>query len=301
MLRVLVLEKDKRTAERLKTVLQESGDVLVALVPTMREAFLVVSQLPQDLAIVPLDDAEQLLHSLRSLRPDLKLILTTSDPEKVLPEEYGMVFQGLIHTPELERELPALLQENNTIKEPSQIHSTNNVYSPPSLIRLRKACEEAGMTQNSSPVWLAVLSQAGRVIGYCGSGNESDAMGVAELIKQNWKRGQFTAQIQFLQLSDFYNAQLVYSRSVAGVVLSVVAEPDVPVGEMRKLANKLARILSDGREQKVESEPEYFMTVGRRNGSSSEEGSSSTFAIAWRPVKPLPIVLEKVVHSRMYY
>jgi hypothetical protein len=263
----------------------------------MREAFLIVAQLSQDLAIIPLTDAEQLLHSLRSLQPDLKMILTTADSNQELPNEYQNTFQGLLHTADLETELPALLGSNRSKKELARFGQELAAVSTPGLIRLQAACQEFGLTKNASPVQMAVLSHGGRVIGFCGQGNETQALEVAVLVSRSWQKKQFSAQLQYLQLPDYYDARLIYSRGVAGVVLSLVAEPEVPIGDMRKLADRLARRLSDSKEEAGEPVKSHFIAIGRNNGSISEGRPSITYAIAWRPIKPLPVALESVVRN----
>jgi hypothetical protein len=300
--RVLVLEKDRKTAERLEAALKQRGDVSVSIVPTMREACLIVAQVPQELAFVPLADAEQLLHSLRALQPDLKMVLTTADLRATMPEDYRDVFQGLVHSADLEEELPVLFRDGLLKKDsarPGRIAPGRRMEGavPPSLSRLNKACEETGISQNNSPVQLAVLSYAGQVIGSYGDGAESYALAVADLIGRNWQKGQFTAQLQYLQLPDYYDARLVYSRSVAGAVLSLVAEPETPVGELRKQADRLARRLSDGREETGENVQSHFTAVGRSYGAGTDGGSSSYYAIAWRPVKPLPSAVQNIVRD----
>jgi hypothetical protein len=296
MQRVLVLEKDQRTAERIRAALTQKGDVTVSLVPTMREACLIVAQQPQDLAFVPFSDAEELRHSLRALQPDLKMVLTTADSQQKMSNDYKTTFQGILHTPDLKAELPQLLG-GKPLDEPGIQPQRANGPAPPSLSRFKKACEETGLHEHSSPVQLAVLSYAGRIIGSCGEGPESYVLAVANLLRENWQRGQFSAQLQYLQLPDFYDARLVYSRSVSGVVLSLVAEPEVPIGEMRKLADRLARRLVNGKEGPAGPAPGYFAAIGRSNGSLSESGSTSSYAIAWRPVKTLPAMLEKIVQE----
>lgn len=297
MQRVLVLEKDQKTAERLRTALEQKGDMTVSLVPTMRAACLIVAQLPQDLAFVPFSDADELRHSLRALQPGLKMVLTTANSRQMMPEDYRMTFQGLLHTPVLETELWRLLEDTPSKEAGRERQAEKTLSPPPSLSRLKQACEEVGLHALTSPVQLAVLSHGGRVIGYCGDGSEAYALAVANLLKKNWQRGQFTAQVQYLQLPDYYDARLVYSRGVSGVVLSLVAEPEVPIGDIRKLADRLARRLVDGKEGGNDMSRGYFTVVGRANGAVSDGGSTASYAIAWRPVKALPAVLERIIRE----
>jgi hypothetical protein len=303
--RVLVLEKDQAAADLLALALKQNGDLNLSLVPTMREACLIVAQQPQDLAFIPLVDAEQLLRSLRALQPNLKLVLTTADPNPALPDHYHNVFQGLLHLNNLAAELPALLKKSTESLSPVQ---NNEVSEPvtlpelPSSSHLNDACRQIGLTRTSSPIQMAVLSFDGRLIGYCGRGLETQACAVAELMGRTWEKEQFTAQLQYLQLPDYYDPRLIYSRAVAGVVLSLVAEPEVPISDMRQVADQLAGRLSESGGKPVESSKNHFTAFRGRNGSAAGSRSApthaaSTYAIAWRPVKPLPVVLGNVVRE----
>lgn len=295
--RVLVLEKNQETAERLVAALKQSGPVTVSLVPTMREACLIVAQLPQDLALIPLEDAEQLLHSLRALQADLKMILTTADSQAVISNQDRQGFQGLLHTTALETELPGLLKEAEKASTPRQLTPKMGAVWTPGLARLQKACREAGLTADSSAVQMAVVSFGEQLIGFCGRGQESQALAVVVLINRTWQKGQYTAQFQYLQLPDYYDARLIYSRVVAGAILSLVADPETPVTALRKMADRLARYLSGTKEELTEMAPSHPTTIGRSNGSNLEERPSATFAVAWRPIKPLPPILQKVVQD----
>jgi hypothetical protein len=269
----------------------------VSLVPTMREACLIVAQQSQDLAFIPLEDADQLLHSLRALQSDLKMILTTADSQAFLSRQNRQGFQGLLHTNALETELPALLSKVQLSARPLQPAQEMEAVWTPGLARLQQACRDAGLILGSSAVQMAVVSFGEQLIGFCGRGRESQALAVVALISRSWQKGQYTAQLQYLQLPDYYDARLIYSRVVAGAVLSLVAEPETSVTNLRKIADHLARHLSGTKEELADIAQSRFTATGRSNGSSPEERPSATFAIAWRPVKPLPAILQKVVQD----
>ena len=293
--RVLVLERNQKTAERLVAALKQSGPIAVSLVPTMREACLIVAQQSQDLAFIPLEDAEQLLHSLRALQPDLNMFLTTADPQAVMSSEDQMGFQGLLHTTVLETELPLLLSGYKWPTRSMWAGREMEAVWRPGLAGLQRACQELGLNSGSSAVQMAILSFGEQLIGYCGQGRKSQALTVVALIDRNWQKGQYNAQLQYLQLPDYYDARLLYSRLVGGAVLSLVAEPEISISDLRKTADKLAQHLSGSKQKPSETARSHFTAIGRSNGLNLEERPSSTFAIAWRPVKPLPAILQKVV------
>lgn len=295
--RVLVLEKNRETAARLQTALERNGVGIISLAPTMREACLIVAQKPQDLAFVPFEEADELLHSLRAFQPDLKMILTAASPNPQIPGDYRGVFQGLLHIEKLEKELPALL-----VGRPASLISMSPSPSPDPklpahLARLREACQEVGLTRNQSPVHLVVLSSGKNVLGYYGQGNKSQVAAVVKVVSHCWHKGRYTAQLQFLRFADYYDPRFIYSRDVSGAVLTIVAEPDVPVSDLRKLANRLARRLSDPDEEQTESAQSHFRLISHNNGLTQNDRQTSTFAIAWWPVKPLPKMLQDITEE----
>lgn len=297
MQRILVLEKDQETADRLAAALNRVEGVSVSVAPTMREACLLVAQMPQDLAFIPFEDAGQLLRSLRALQPDLKMVLTTDDSNQRMLDSYEDDFQGLLHTGNLESELPDLLSGRKLPIATALNNPKEELGSLPSLTPLAEACQEIGVASNSSPVQMTVLSSGGQVVSYCGQGEADQAATVADLISKNWQKRRFTAQLQYLHLPDYYDARLVYSRKVADGVLSLVAEPDVPISDMRELADRLAYRLSGNGNKSTRNTNNHNTFIGRSAGTKFEERPFPTFAIAWRPVKPLPIVLQNVVQE----
>ena len=291
MQRVLVLEKDQETADRLITALRQIDNLSVSVVPTMREACLIVTQSPQDVAFIPLEESDELRLALRSLQPDLDMILTTADPQLILSNKYRQDFQGLLHTPLLEKELSQLLDQTDLEVAPIQQATGNNTDRPPSLARLQAACRAIGL-EDSAIVQMVVLSSADHLIGYCGEGHEAQAYMVVELMSDSWQKDDVTVQMQFFQMPDYYDPRLIYSRRVAGAILSLVAEPDIPISDVRKMADKLVNYLSETRRKTAEP-----TTVGQRNGAPPALRSFMTFAIVWRPIKPLPGLLQHVVRD----
>ncbi len=295
MQRVLVLEHDQETADRLITALRQIDNLSVSLVPTMREACLIVAQTPQDLALVPLEESEQLRLALRAVQPDLNIVLTTADSHLILSNNYRQDYQGLLHTTLLEQELPTILGLDDV--EPSIItESKKESRLLPSLARLKEACLEVGINK-STIVQMAILSSAGHLIGYCGGGNEAQAYMVVELLSESWKKEQISAQIQYFQLPDYFDARLIYSRRAASAVLSLVAEPEIPIADVRQTADKLVRLLSSSGSDTAESGRKR--TMDNKNGLYDKPMMFQTFAIAWRPVKPLPVILQRVVGGRL--
>jgi hypothetical protein len=117
-------------------------------------------------------------------------------------------------------------------------------------------------------------------------------------MSESWQNRLATAQLQFFHLPDYYDARLIYSRRVAGAILSLIAEPEVPIGDVRQMADRLARLLSESSQPTAVAQEQTAVNL-RINGSQPEARLSPTFAIAWRPVKPLPELLQQVVRASL--
>jgi hypothetical protein len=295
MQRVLVLEKDRETAERLVSALKRVGIESISLVPTMREACLILTQQPQDIAFVPLDEGQQLLQSLRALQADLPMILTTPDPQAIFPDDYPQKFQGLLHTNLLEIELPAFLSGSR----PEQIALSEQEKDGLPVIglgRLRKAYEQAGLDA-ASAVQLVVLSYGNRLMGFYGQMGEAQARVVTRAVAATWQKEALTAQVQFLELPDFYDAQLLYTRPAAGILLTLAAGPDSSLGDLRKTADRLAIYLATSNKRSGEKDNGRNGFTEKMNGTGMETESASSFAVAWQPVRPLPAVIQNALQK----
>jgi hypothetical protein len=100
-------------------------------------------------------------------------------------------------------------------------------------------------------------------------------------------------QIQYAQLDGGGNGHLLYVMPVDDYLLVLVAASDTALGVLRHLAHRLAealqaRLAKDGRN--VDGQ---VWATSRQPWRQNQ----STFAIAWRPVEPLPLAMRKIIRE----
>ena len=96
MARILILDQDRQSSTQIYETLTKEGEHEVVTTEGLREACLIVSQQPQDIAFISLEGAENIIQSLRGLQPDLRIILVTDKNGRVIPAPIRNQVQGIL-------------------------------------------------------------------------------------------------------------------------------------------------------------------------------------------------------------
>lgn len=150
--------------------------------------------------------------------------------------------------------------------------------------RFRRACHEMGLKAQLEQALL--IGQDDIISG----GWESDrvrASAIAERVRSTWSGEARTTQIQYLDFGQSGQPTLLLTRSLNGHLLTLAAGNDVPVSRLRKIADELTGRLQN-------SDRESSWTMATRGGGVMANGA---YAIAWRPVEPLPQAVRKVIRE----
>ncbi|HZD10140.1 MAG TPA: hypothetical protein VE553_02270 [Candidatus Binatia bacterium] len=278
MKRILILEPDKQYATRLFEALISAGDYAVASVSTMREACLLVAQQKQDVALIPPDDGEDLIHSLRSLQSDLRLIVVVPDAGYELPPSTAERVQGTLAKSRVYDKLPQLLEE--VMVQPVPV--AEEAARPVSEATLTASLQGTVLDEF---VLTALLSREQQLLVHTGTLDEQQAGRIVQRVTETWDPAH-TAQVQFIRLPSRANDLLLYTQPIAGsYLLTLVAQPDVAIGQLRHQANKLAAQV-DGRQGRGSG-----IKVGEE--ASGPAPASTSYAIVWQPKEPFPDALRK--------
>jgi ABC-type dipeptide/oligopeptide/nickel transport system permease component len=107
--RVIILERDRASADRIIKVLRDTGIDAVTVVATMREACQRLTSRSHDLAVIPIEYLNHQLHTLRKIAPDLRFILTTRSSVQDANPKLGNPVLGILPIDRAENVLPELL------------------------------------------------------------------------------------------------------------------------------------------------------------------------------------------------
>jgi CheY-like chemotaxis protein len=282
---ILIVDEDQAFAERLgKALSQWDPKCRVTYVVTAVEARIFLADHPHDLAFVPPDPHGEIIHALRTIQPDLRLVLTAPAPDFNLPDVYAGHVQGVLIRPLLAVDLEEVLRQALTqpvtpVPAPGalrQRHLDGQRVDSPAIIAALKEADLSELVQT------AVFARGSKLIGYWGGLSDAEATTVAQQVGHTWDSRPGQVQVQFLHLPAHSGDMLLYTRCIIDrFLLTLVGIPETPINELRRRADRLAHILSDTLAgQPAVTDSDGFDTQAR-----------PVYAIVWRPVQPLPTAL----------
>lgn len=274
MKQILIVDPDDQFMARFFTMLISAGDYVVSATSVMREACLIVAQQPQDLAFISVEEDDSLLRALRSLEPDLPVVLMVQGDLALIPDGLRDQVQGVLQKP---IQMAELLEVIHTALHRPVLFSD----APPLIGEVNDALQQSHLMEK---VLTALVTYKAVTLTHTGTLNDRQVNSIAAWINMSWRPSN-TAQIQFLRLPDRSTDLLTYTRPVADNLLTLVAFPDVPISQLRQQADELALRLSDNLliQNELHTITSHVITP--------EIHAIPSFAIAWRSVEPLPTML----------
>lgn len=275
MKQVLIVDPDDQFMARFFTMLISTGDdYVVSATSVMREACLIVAQQPQDLAFISAEDDDSLLRALRSLQPDLPVVVLVQGELTFVPEWLRQQTQGVLRKPVHLAELLEVI--HTALHRPVPFND-----ALPLVGEVNDVLQQAHLMEK---VLTALVTHKAITLTHTGTLNDRQVNSIAAWINMSWRPNN-TAQIQFLRLPDRSTDLLTYTRPVADNLLTLVAFPDVPISHLRQQADDLALRLSDNllTQNELHTITSHVVTP--------KIHAIPSFAIAWRPVENLPTML----------
>jgi hypothetical protein len=278
---LLILEPDAAFAGRLEDALRGIGGFALTTVSTLKEACLQLVEMPFTLAFVPISNGERSIRSLRAVQSDLRIILMTPTVTDSIHEKYAGRIQGLLIKPLLHVELPDLLRQSFTnplVEEKGEVEETRGLASMDTadvLAVLRQA--------RLDRLLIAVIfAQGQKIIGFWGELKEPEAAAIALHVGNGWGKNPYPSRVQFFNLPARAGDFLLYTEMVTEeYLITMVALPEAPLNEVRHQTRRVVKKLEN-------------LALGRRFGVTGliqqfrEAGARPSFALVWRPLKPVP-------------
>lgn len=283
-------------SQQLAMLFQSAGMADVTVVSSMRDACLALTVQTVHLALVPQAKAAHQVRTLQSICPELPIILVADASEMPLAEDTLDKTLGLYTATQLGTSLPKLLSmawREDQLGEPGPRHQDEEADSGPGIDRaLRAACADIDWREEVAQVVMAVQ---GQVVAFCGEDDDGMAKTVAAEAWQAMVGGGSTPQVQYLRLGKPPKAVLLYTRPIAGGLLTFVADPHTPVYMIRQWAQRLVGLVA---------EQSGHYPAGDFAGLASElaeakQSDEHTFTLAWRPVKALPEEMQEFIYRRI--
>jgi REP element-mobilizing transposase RayT len=115
---------------------------------------------------------------------------------------------------------------------------------------------------------------------------------VAGRARTDWDQAARTVQIQYVHFDGYDDPLVLYSKPLGDSQIVLVARSDVLLGRLRQTAESLVRILSEGEAGLSTNRAFTIESIAR-----DDAGDNAVYAIAWRPVEPLPQAVRNVIRD----
>lgn len=281
---ILILEPDRTFAVRLTRALKKIAPFEISVVPSVRDGCLELMQQSQSVAFIPASESSKIVRSFRAVQPDLRLILMTPTADFDVPTTYSGSVQAVLIKPLLDVELPTVLEEG--LEQPVLGTSATKKATTPEIEIFDTSVVDEALAQVhlSRLVQSVVFAHGQTMLSFSGDLQEKEAGAIAIHVGRDWSR-ENPSRLQFLHLPARKGDMLLYSRQVVqNYFVTLVALPETPIGELRSQAAQLVVML-----KKIVLGQTGPLSSGIV-GEQAVDGRS-TFALAWRPTRPLPFSL----------
>jgi REP element-mobilizing transposase RayT len=264
---ILILTPYHDFGEMLRLGITESETYFPHLALNSAEALLVASQDKFSLAIIdteiPGPSFHELWKDLKTMQPDMQLILIFPESEEEYPSLDGLAPLGCvdhllympdflelidsafptveesISTPAPNQDLPT--PKKQEITQPEQHREYNTAW----LEDLQIASEHLEKQLPVCSALAAMIARSDKVLAYSDQLEVAAAQEIANRFTRYWdKDGKNSDLVRFIHLGPRNNAYLLYVTALANeTVLAALYQADTPLSQPHRQISKLARIL----------------------------------------------------------
>lgn len=281
---VLILDTDEAFARQLVAELAQIDTYSTIIAPKLDAARRVMARKYQDVAFISVALADQdAITLLRTLQPDLRLILTVPTSQYRISDTLANRMQGILIKPLMQMDLRPVL--NVALKQPVWVRGIGTSNGVPARRKELDTAVLISILQRANLgqlVQSAVFSQGAGLLAYWGDLTEEEAHRVVQQVASH-EEEHGPVQIQFAPVPPKSEEMLLYTRVVTeDYLLTLTAVPETPLRELRLRAEKLCDTLLEALHGRVTVEDENISI------DTGLLGKRRSFAIVWRPLRPLP-------------
>ena len=132
-------------------------------------------------------------------------------------------------------------------------------------------------------VQTVIFAHKTNLLAHWGELNITQAATVALIAAEKWQAGPNSTIIQFIHLAAHAGDLLLYSCAVADAfLLTLVALPETPIRELRQQAKTVSAKLEQVLQGKT------LQDTRDETAAAASNGQQNTYAIVWRPIRPIP-------------
>jgi hypothetical protein len=279
---ILIVEADQSFAKKLTQALKKAGTYTVVTAPNVKEAALLLSRQRRDLAFVPLVEGDEIIHSLRYIQPDLRLVLVMPTANLAVPDAYAGKVQAVLLKSHIDTDLPTILK--SAIRQPMVIEK-NGVPQTGELPDLETAVILSALQRANlgKLIQTAIFAHKTSLLAHWGELNITQAATVALVAGEKWRAETASTVIQYIHLAARAGDLLLYSHAVnEEYLLTLVALPETPLRELRQQAKTMAASLDQVLQGKT------LLDVHAETVAAAPNGGHTSYALIWRPIRPIP-------------
>jgi len=280
---ILIVEPDHEFAKRLEKGLKKLGPYSVAIAADELEASLLLTRQKRDLAFIPITETDHdSVQALRSIQPDLPLVLLLPTVDFVVPDAYAGKVQASLLKSHLDADLPTVMKK--AASQPLIIESDDLLRTIKSPMLETTALLAALQTANLGKlIQTVIFAQKTDLLAHWGELNITQAATVALLAGNKWQAAPASVVLRFVHLAARAGDLLLYTRAVANdYLLTLVAMPEAPLHTLRQETEKLTETLIQILQGKSIAEASASLPTDQPNGNQN------SYAIVWRPIRPIP-------------
>jgi REP element-mobilizing transposase RayT/CheY-like chemotaxis protein len=217
-----------------------AGDEPSALVQLKTEHCL-LAFLDTDLGM---DAAVEIGRALRSLNPDLKLILVSDEDLPVTLDTLRpwVLLRKPFYIPELMDMLTGMNISSTPKENPS---AAPDLADLPWLADVNKAAQRLTRLTLESSAQAALITRGKSLWAYAGQFSQETANELVRIVTRNWDDQKGGDLLRFARLETTRAEHMLYATTLsAGTILAMVFDAETPFSTIRTQANSLARSLS---------------------------------------------------------